>query len=71
MAKVTIVLEDTPTGAVSLRSSFRPAVGQPTTQAQTQALEAMRGILQRTGQDWGLVGAMPLNEEAQEEGRVA
>ncbi len=50
MAEVIITLTDTPTGGVSIHSSFRPAVGAPCSNAQGAALD----IIARTKRDWGL-----------------
>lgn len=50
MASVTFTLEDTPAGGVSIKTDFKPAIGQPCTLAQSAALE----ILSRTRRDYGL-----------------
>lgn len=50
MALITIVLEDTPTGGVSLHTNFKPAIGAPCTNAQSAALD----IIRRTTRDWGV-----------------
>lgn len=50
MPKVTIVLEDTPTGGVSVHSTYEPAIGTPCSRAQAAALE----IFNRTRREWGL-----------------
>lgn len=42
MPSVTIILTDTPTGSVSVQSTFTPAVGQPCSPAQSVALEVTR-----------------------------
>ncbi len=39
MATITLILNDTPAGGVSVRSDFRPAMGHPVTPAQAQALD--------------------------------
>lgn len=48
MPAVIITLEDTPTGGVSVHSTFKPAVGQPCSAAQSAALE----IINRTAREW-------------------
>ena len=50
MPVVTLTLEDTPQGGVSIHSSFKPAVGNPVSPAQSHALE----IINRTHKQWGL-----------------
>ena len=50
MPTVIITLEDTPQGGVSIHSSFKPAVGNPVSPAQSHALE----IINRTHKQWGL-----------------
>lgn len=50
MASVTITLEDTPTGGVSVHSDFKPAIGKPCSQAQATALD----IINRTRKHYGL-----------------
>ena len=50
MPTVTLTLSDTPSGGVSIHTSFTPAVGAPCSPAQAAALE----IMQRTRRDWGL-----------------
>lgn len=50
MPKITIVLEDTPQGGVSVHSTYQPSVGQPCSRAQAAALE----IVNRTTREWGL-----------------
>lgn len=50
MPKITIVLEDTPQGGVSVHTSYQPAVGQPCSRAQAAALE----MVNRTTREWGL-----------------
>lgn len=57
MPTVTITLSDTPSGGVSIHTSFAPAVGAPCSPAQAAALE----IMQRTRRDWGL--SAPLLKE--------
>jgi len=49
MATVTLTLWDTASGSVALHSSFQPAVGQPTTPAQAQALDLISGTFKRWG----------------------
>ena len=44
MPTVTITLEDTPQGGVSIHSSFKPAVGNPVSPAQSHALEIINRI---------------------------
>jgi len=39
MAAVTIVLADTPTGGIALRTDFVPAIGKSTTLAQAAAMD--------------------------------
>ena len=55
MAKVTITLEDTPMGGVSIHTEYKPAIGAPCTNAQAAALE----IFNRTRRDWGLQNNKP------------
>lgn len=50
MPRVTFTLEDTPTGGVAVHTDFKPAIGQPCSQAQSAALE----IISRTRKDYGL-----------------
>jgi hypothetical protein len=50
MAKVTITLEDTPTGGVSIHTEFKPAIGAPCSPAQAAVLD----IIARTKRDWGM-----------------
>lgn len=50
MPAVTITLEDTPAGGVSIHTNFKPAIGAPCSPAQSAALE----ILSRTRKDWGM-----------------
>lgn len=50
MPEITITLNDTPNGAVSVHSSFKPAVGNPCSPAQAYALE----IINRTHKQWGV-----------------
>lgn len=50
MPKVTITLEDTPMGGVSIKTDFTPAVGAPCSTAQATALD----IIRRTARDYGL-----------------
>lgn len=54
MAEVTLTLRDTPSGGVSVHSSFSPAIGQPCTPAQGAALE----LISRTRKQWGM-GSTP------------
>jgi hypothetical protein len=50
MPQVTIILTDTPEGAVSVRSDFKPAVGAPCSAAQAAALD----VIARTQKMYGL-----------------
>jgi hypothetical protein len=58
---ITITLEDTPQGGVSVHTDFKPAIGAPCSPAQAAALE----ILARTRKDWN----MPINQ-TQEAGQA-
>ena len=62
MAEITITLRDTPTGGVSVHTSFKPAIGQPCTPAQGHALE----IINRTHKQWGLSTTEPAAPVAQQ-----
>lgn len=55
MATITLILTDTPSAGVSIRSDFRPAVGHPITPAQAQALD----LIASTHSRWGKPGAQP------------
>lgn len=48
MPTVTLTLTDTPTGGVSIHSTYTPAIGAPCSAAQSAALE----ILTRTRKQW-------------------
>lgn len=50
MASVTLTLTDTPNGAVSVHSNFKPAVGRRISPAQAYALE----VINRTHKQWGI-----------------
>ena len=50
MPSITLTLTDTPNGAVSIHSTFKPAVGLPCSPAQGAALE----IIARTHKQWGV-----------------
>lgn len=50
MPSVTLTLTDTPNGAVSIHSTFKPAVGNPCSAAQAHALD----IIARTHKQWGI-----------------
>jgi hypothetical protein len=50
MPSITLTLTDTPNGAVSVHSNFKPAVGNPCSPAQAYALE----IINRTHKQWGV-----------------
>ena len=50
MSTITITLTDTPNGAVSAHSTFKPAVGHPCSPAQAHALD----IIGRTHKLWGV-----------------
>ena len=49
MPVITLTLRDTPSGAVAIHSSFKPAVGHPISPAQGHALE----VINRTLNQWG------------------
>jgi hypothetical protein len=51
MPTVHLTLTDTPTGGVSAHTSFKPALGQNTSNAQAEALDALRGIQKRWGKE--------------------
>lgn len=42
MADITLVLSDTPSARVAIRSTFKPAIGKHTTPAQGLALDMLR-----------------------------
>ena len=68
MAEITLTLRDTPTGGVSIHTSFKPAIGQPCTPAQGHALE----IINRTHKQWGLGAEQdPINLAQPRQGRAA
>lgn len=50
MPRITITLEDTPTGGVSIKTDFSPAIGQPCSAAQAATLD----IISRTKREWQL-----------------
>ncbi len=50
MAQVVITLADTPTGGVSIKTDFTPAVGARCSEAQSAALD----IIARTRKHYGL-----------------
>lgn len=50
MPEVTIVLTDTPSGAVAIKHNFVPRAGNPCSPAQAAALE----IINRTTREWGV-----------------
>lgn len=50
MPSITLTLTDTPNGAVSIFSTFKPAVGNPCSPAQAHALD----IIGRTHKLWGV-----------------
>jgi len=50
MPSITLTLSDTPNGAVSIYSTFKPAVGLPCSPAQAHALD----IISRTHKLWGV-----------------
>ncbi|HEY5582557.1 MAG TPA: hypothetical protein VIK56_15610 [Rhodoferax sp.] len=50
MPSITITLTDTPNGAVSIHSTYRPAIGNPCSPAQAHALD----IISRTHKLWGV-----------------
>lgn len=49
MPAVTITLEDTPAGGVSVRTDFCPAVGRPISPAQSAALDIIRRLSREHG----------------------
>lgn len=51
MPSVTITLEDTPTGGVSIHTAFKPAIGQRCSPAQSAALD----LISRANKDWNAV----------------
>lgn len=53
MPSITITISDTPTGGISMRTDFRPAVGNPCSTAQAAALDMIR----RTRKDYGIAEA--------------
>lgn len=55
MPAVTITLEDTPEGGVSVSSDFKPAVGAACSAAQAAALD----IVSRTRQHWAIQARKP------------
>jgi hypothetical protein len=61
MATVTLTLTDTPTGGVSIYSTYTPAIGSPCSAAQSTALE----ILSRTKKQWAQEqgGAVPTAQQ--------
>jgi hypothetical protein len=50
MPTITITVTDTPSGGISVHSSFAPAIGQPCSLAQSAALE----MITRTRKHYGL-----------------
>lgn len=54
MASVTITVEDTPVGGVSVKSNYVPAIGQRTTVAQVAAQE----MINRTCREYGLANPL-------------
>ena len=50
MPSVTITIADTPSGGVSVYTDFKPAVGNPCSNAQAAALDMIR----RTRKEYGL-----------------
>ena len=50
MPTITLTLTDTPSGSVSIHSSFKPAVGSRCSPAQAAALE----MISRTHKQWGM-----------------
>ena len=50
MPEITLTLNDTPNGCVSVHSSFKPAIGARCSPAQDFALE----IINRTHKQWGI-----------------
>jgi len=50
MSTVVLTLTDTPNGSVSIHSSWKPALGNPCSAAQSAALE----IIARTHKKWGV-----------------
>lgn len=62
MPSVTIILTDTPTGSVSVQSTFTPAVGQPCSPAQSVALEVTRLVRRQ----WSPCQEAPVAQAADE-----
>jgi hypothetical protein len=50
MSTITLTLNDTPNGGVSIHSTFKPAVGAACSPAQAAALE----MISRTHKQWGV-----------------
>lgn len=50
MPSVTVTIADTPSGGISIRSDYQPAVGNPCSRAQSAALDMIR----RTRKEFGL-----------------
>lgn len=50
MPSVTITISDTPSGGVAVRSDYVPALGAPTSRAQTAAQD----IINRTCREYGM-----------------
>jgi hypothetical protein len=55
MPTVHLTLSDTPQGGVSIKTDFSPAIGLPTSPAQSAALD----ILNRTRKQWGMAPCPP------------
>lgn len=60
MPKVTIILEDTAGGGLSISSDYTPTVGAPCSAAQGAAL----AIIARTRIEWGFVPQQPRTKPA-------
>lgn len=56
MPSVTIILSDTPTGGIAIKTDFAPAAGSPCSAAQAAALD----IIRRTAREYGLHGSTPV-----------
>ncbi|MHB8947529.1 MAG: hypothetical protein ACYC4S_00510 [Rhodoferax sp.] len=52
MPSITLTLTDTPSGAVSILSNFKPAVGNPCSPAQAHALDIIGRTRKLYGMQW-------------------
>ena len=50
MPSVTLILSDTPTGEVAIKTDYVPAIGNPCSPAQSAALD----VISRTRKNYGL-----------------